>query len=104
MKKGVDFLKRNFFEVVVKIHMGGPRNDHQLLVVSGQFLEGVLAEIAGMRLLAVDQQTCRADFTAVCKKRRVEKGKSRSLVPSPVGVQGTRMIATGAFCSRRNNL
>ena len=69
--------------------MGSTGNDHQLLVASGQLFEGVFAEIAGMRLFAVDQQACRTDFSAVRKKLSVEKRKSRTLVLSCAGINGS---------------
>ena len=96
-EEGIDFVKWDLFEVVVKIHMVGSGNDEKFLVVSGQFFEGILAEVAGMGLFSMNQEAGGADFTAVSKKRSVEKRQDRGLVPALIRVQRAGMITAGCL-------
>ena len=50
---------------VVQIHMAGVGNNHQFLIVSREFFEGIFAEIAGMGLFTVDNQHCGTNLAAV---------------------------------------
>ena len=45
-----------FLNIVVKVNMGGTGDNHELLVAAGQEAEGILAEIAAVGLLAVNEQ------------------------------------------------
>ena len=46
LKETSQFFKGDRNEVVIEVHMVCPRNDHQLLVVSGQLFVSALTEIA----------------------------------------------------------
>ena len=47
LKELLDFAERNNPGlIVIEVHMARAGNDHQLLVIPLQFLEGILAEIA----------------------------------------------------------
>ena len=46
LKEASQFFKGDRNEVVIEVHMVCPRNDHQLLVVSGQLFVSALTEIA----------------------------------------------------------
>lgn len=60
-----NLVERDLVEVVVEVHMAGTGDDEELLVVAGELLEGVFAEVAGMGLFAVDEEDGAADFTGV---------------------------------------
>ena len=45
-----------FLNIVVKVNMGGTGDNHELLVAAGQEAEGILAEIATVGLLTVDEE------------------------------------------------
>jgi hypothetical protein len=45
-----------FLNIVVKVNMGGTGDDHEFIVAAGQEAEGILAEIATVGLLAVNEQ------------------------------------------------
>ena len=45
--------------------MGGARNDEELFVIASKQLEGIFPELAGMRLLAMDDQDGVPDFASV---------------------------------------
>ena len=50
-------------------------DDEQLLVVAPELLVGVLAEIAGMGVLAVNEEDCALDFTGIRQERHIEEGQ-----------------------------
>ena len=51
------------------------RDDEQLLVVALELLVGILAEIAGMGILAVNEEDCALDFTGIRQERHIEEGQ-----------------------------
>ena len=58
-------VERYFVEVVVEVGVIGAGDNQQLLVVAVQFLVGVLAEVARMGFLPVDEQHGIAYFACV---------------------------------------
>lgn len=92
-----DLVERNLVEVVVEVHMAGAGDDEEFLVVAGELLEGVFAEVAGMGLFAVDEKDGAADFTGVGHYRHVQEGEGRGDIPAAVGVEGTAVVATGSL-------
>ena len=50
-------------------------DDEQLLVVALELLVGILAEIAGMGVLAVNEKDCALDFTGIRQERHIEEGQ-----------------------------
>lgn len=66
LKELPDFVEgNNSGLIVIKIYMARTGNNQQLLVISLQFLEGILAEIARMGFLPVNHEHGAADFPAV---------------------------------------
>ena len=101
LKEALYFVEWNDVPVtaVVEIGVYRVRNDHQFFVVCvfavfDHVGIGITAEIAGMRLLAMDQKDCAADLIAVLKDRLINKGFAADDVPAAVGIQGTGMVAT----------
>ena len=64
-------VERYLVEVVVEVGVVGAGDNQQLLVVAGQLLVGVLAEVARMSLLPVDKHHGTADFACVGQYRHV---------------------------------
>ena len=82
--------------------MDGLRDDHEFLVVRilavfDHIGIGVTRKIAGMRLVAVDQEDCAADLIGVLKDRLIDKGLTADDVPAAVGIQGTGMVAASGL-------
>ena len=66
-----NFVKGNSVGIVIEIRVAGILHNEKLLVVSGEFFEGVLAEIAAVSLFAVDNHDRASDFAAVRQNRHV---------------------------------
>ena len=89
--------------VVVEIHMGGTRDYHQLLVsfdgaltldvAAGHALKCILAEIAAVGLLAVDEENGSLDFSRPGQKRLVQEALATDDVPAILGVAAALVIA-----------
>lgn len=73
--EGLNPVERNLLKVVVEVGMDCAGNDKQLLVVAPELLVGVLAEIAGMGVLAVNEEDCALDFTGIRQERHIEEGQ-----------------------------
>ena len=73
--------------------MVGVGDDVQLLVVARQPPERILAEIARVRTLAVEQQHGAADLAGIGQKGHVEKRQRGGRVPALVGVERPPVIA-----------
>ena len=74
-------------------------NQQKLLVVGifavpGHILKGVLAKVAGVRLIAVDHQNGGADLVGVLQDRLIHKGQTADRVPAVVGVERALMIGS----------
>lgn len=68
-----DFVKRDFFEVVVEVAVACAGDDYEFLVFAGEQFEGVFAEVAAVRVFAVDYHDCAADFACECEEFCVQK-------------------------------
>ena len=53
--------------------MDGSGDQHQLLVIPFQLLEGVFAEIAGVSLVAVDEKDGASDLIAVLQDGMIQE-------------------------------
>ena len=73
-------------DVVVKVHVGGAGDDHEFLVGAGQQAEGVLAEIAAVGLLAVDEEDGILDLAGPGQQGLVQEALAADDVPPVVGV------------------
>lgn len=78
---------------VVKVRVNSIRDEQQLLVVPRQLGKSVLAEIAGVGLLAVHNQDGAADLVGIGQDGLIHKGHTADDVPATVGVEGPGMIA-----------
>ena len=85
-------VERYLAEVVVEVGVVGAGDNQQFLVVAGQLLVGVLAEVARMSLLPMDKQHGSADFACVRQYRHVQERECRCLVPATVGVKRTLVV------------
>ena len=86
-------VKRDFFHVVVEVGVAGARHNQQLLVVALQFLEGILAEVAGVGLFAVYNQDGAAYFAGIRQDGHVDERERRGDVPAQAGVDGAGVVA-----------
>ena len=71
-----------------------PGDNQQFLVVSGQPLVRILAEISGVSLLAVNQQHGAADLPDIGKNRHVDERQGAGFGDSSVGVRRAAVIAS----------
>ena len=62
-------------------------NEHQLFVVALEELECVAAQLAGVRLVAVDHQHCAVDLAGICEQAHVHQRSARGSRPTVVGVE-----------------
>ena len=99
MEEGFDFIEGDDVHPVVQVGVAGAWDDHQFLVIALQFFESVFAEVTGVGFLAVDDQDGVADLPGVREQGHIYEGKAAGHVPAAVGVQGTLVVAPGAFCS-----
>ena len=74
--------------------MVGSGDNQQFLVVSGQPLVRILAEISGVSLLAVNQQHGAADLPDIGKNRHVDERQGAGFGDSSVGVRRAAVIAS----------
>ena len=99
-EKCFQFIEGNriFPAAVIEIGMDSSGNDHQFLVVRvpaaiDHIGIGITAEIAGMGVLAMNQENSAADLIRVLEDRLVDEGLTADHVPAAVGIQGAGMIA-----------
>ena len=62
-EEGLDLVEGDDVKIVVKVGVDGAGDEEELLVVALQTLEGVLAEVAGVGLVAMDDEDGVADFS-----------------------------------------
>ena len=74
-EEGLNPVEGNLLEVVVEVGVDCAWDDEQLLVVALELLVGVLAEIAGMGVLTVNEEDCALDFTGIRQERHIEEGQ-----------------------------
>ena len=74
-EEGLYPVEGNLLEVVVEVGVDCAWDDEQLLVVALELLVGVLAEIAGMGVLTVDEEDSALDFTGIRQDRHIEEGQ-----------------------------
>ena len=74
-EEGLNPVEGNLLEVVVEVGVDCAWDDEQLLVVALELLVGVLAEIAGMGVLTVDEEDSALDFTGIRQDRHIEEGQ-----------------------------
>ena len=86
-------VERNLLQVVIQVRMHGAGHDEQLLVVALQFLVDGLAEVAGVGLLAVDEEDGAADFRGIGQDGLVDERERGRHVPSAVGAEGAFVVA-----------
>ena len=72
--------------------MVGPGDNQQLFVVAFQLLERVFAEVAGVRLFAVDDKHGILDFIRTAHQWEVDERDGFRRIPSLVGVERTFVI------------
>ena len=89
----LDTVEGNHLEVVIQVRMDRPGDEEQFLVLPFQLRESILAEVARMRLLTVDNQDRVANLGAIREYRHIHERKRGGLVPSPVGVERTLVVA-----------
>lgn len=83
----------NLVHTVVQVHMDGARNDHEFFGLRGRRIGG-LAEVARMRLLAVDQEDGpRRDLLDVAEDRQIHEGHWRGLRPGVARVDRAWVVA-----------
>ena len=87
----------SFPAAVVEIGVDSVRDDQQLFIVRVLAILdhvgiGITAEIAGVGLLAMDDQNGATNFVAVLENRLVHEGFAGDHVPTTVGIQRTGMI------------
>lgn len=97
LEKKLYLIERNNVHTVIQIRMHSTGNNHQLLVITFQFLESIFAEIPGMSFLSMDKQYGATNFITISKDWCIDESKCRSLVPPQTGVNGTGMIASFRF-------
>ena len=93
----IHFIKGDDISLVIEVGVACAGNEHQFLVFPFQFLKSVLAEIAGVCLIPVNQKDGASDFITVLEDRHIQEGQGGGDIPSIVGVQRTRMISTAGF-------
>ena len=87
--------------------MGGTRDDKELFVAffctfpdhmfSGHALEGILAEIAAVSLLSVDQKDRSLNLSGPGQKGLVQETLATDNIPAVVGVAAALVIAAGSL-------
>ena len=88
-----DPVERNHIHLVVEVAVRRSGDNDELLVVAFEKLESVFAEVAAVRLFAVDDHHRALYFARVCKQFRVYERKKRRLVPSTVRVERPPVVA-----------
>ena len=74
VEEGDHFVPGDDIHPVVQIHMAGVGNNHQFLIVSREFFEGIFAEIAGMGFFSMDKKYRIADFSLILQERHGHEG------------------------------
>ena len=93
-KETLNFVVGNYAgNIVVEVNMGGSGDDHQFLVAASKEAIGILAEIAAVGLLTVDEQNRILDFTRPGKQGLVQEALAADDVPAVVGVAAALVIA-----------
>ena len=67
-------------------------NNHQFLIITFQLLEHIFAEVAGVRLFAVNDKYGILDFVRTAHKREVDEWNGFSRIPSLIGVERAFVI------------
>ena len=88
-----NFVERNLLKVIVKVCMHSVWHDEQFLVVSFQLFEHIFAEVAGMGVLAMDEEHSRADLVSIRQNGLVDERERGCHVPSVVGAEGAFVVA-----------
>ena len=91
-EEGLNLVEGDNGKIVVKVSVDSAGDEEQLLVVALQTLEGVLAEVAGVGLVAMDDEDGVADFLNKSQDGLVEDGQDGGDVPALVGVQRAGML------------
>ena len=73
--------------------MGSSRDNHEFLVAAGKETIGILAEIAAVGLLTVDEQNWILDFSRPGQQGLVQEALASDDVPAVVGVAAALVIA-----------
>lgn len=68
------------------------RHDDERLVLALEELERVLAEVARMSLLAVNEQDGAPDFSRIRQERHVDEGQRRGRIPPAVRIERTLVV------------
>ena len=88
-----DAVERDDVHSVVEIGVYGAGDEQQLLVVALQPGEGVAAEVARVRLVAMDHEHGAADLTGIGEQLCVEQRQRGRDVPAAGGVERARVVA-----------
>jgi len=73
--------------------MRGAGDNHQFLVLAFQQFEGILAHIAAVGLLAVDDEDSAADFARIVQQAGVHHRHHTARGPTVGGVAATLVVA-----------
>ena len=91
--KCFDAVERDDVHSVVEIGVHSAGDEQQLLVAALQPGKGVAAEVARVRLVAVDDEHGAADLIGVGEQLRVEQRQRGRDVPAVGGVERARVVA-----------
>ena len=67
-------------------------DNHQFLVIAPQFLVGILAEVTGVRLFAMNDKHGVFDFVSAAHQREIDERNGLRCVPSLIRVERTFVI------------
>ena len=73
--------------LVIEVCMDSVGDNQQLFVVSSQFGEGVLAEVAGAGFFPMNHQNGAANLVRIGQDGLVEEGHTAGYVPTAVGIE-----------------